>query len=385
MSKPLQVLLVEDDEFDEKLFRQLIRRSDELYCEITNGRTLAEASRQLQDTPVDLVVLDLNLPDSRGIATFQALHAAFNGPILIYSGTNDLELTQAALKLGAQDFLVKGEADTHSLSRAMLFAAERGKRLEVERSLASRNRELNLLFQVHEMLLPELSSHAFPSGAASAAVFPAERASGDYCDLIPLPDSRLLCCVADVSGHGLRASQLMLTARATIRALSQSIHDPGELIEAAGALLGRDFPLGSFVTTFLAVIDGHSGTMTWCGAGHEGFLIHSDGSEPVSLAPCTAPIGLMHLAGLDPAQSTVVQLEPGDLLFVPTDGVFEALDDQSRAFGLKRMLQRVQELHRETPETLIRRMCDTIEEFCNGQALADDMTMVCARPLDFTQ
>jgi serine phosphatase RsbU (regulator of sigma subunit) len=381
MTNPLKVLLVEDDEFDERMFRQLVRRSDELSCEVVIASTLQLALQNSEQSPPDLVVLDLNLPDSRGITTFQKLHESFPGPILIYSGTTDLALTQLALKQGAQDFLVKGEADTIRLSRAMLFAAERGKRLEVERSLASRNRELNLLFQVHEMLLPELSAHQFPGGSAAAAVFPAERASGDYCDLLPLDDSRLLCCVADVSGHGLRASQLMLTARATFRALATTIHDPAELMIAAGDLLGRDFPLGSFVTTFLAVIDSEAGSMTYCAAGHEGFLIRAADADVISLSPQTVPIGLMHLANLDAPETQTVQLNRGDVLFVPTDGVFEAMRGDEAIYGQQRMLQRITELRDLSPEDLIRKMCATIREFCAGTPLADDMTMVCAKPI----
>ncbi|MFZ9089710.1 MAG: PP2C family protein-serine/threonine phosphatase, partial [Planctomycetaceae bacterium] len=88
-----------------------------------------------------------------------------------------------------------------------------------------------------------------------------------------------------------------------------------------------------------------------------------------------------HLANLDAPETQTVQLNRGDVLFVPTDGVFEAMRGDEAIYGQQRMLQRITELRDLSPEDLIRKMCATIREFCAGTPLADDMTMVCAKPI----
>jgi len=125
------VLLVEDNDADARLVEFLFRQVRQAEVEIVHVQRLREALNILRDQPFDALLLDLNLPDSRGLEGLGRLYSGFPLlPIVVFTGTEDEELGREAVRGGAQDYLVKGEVDGWSLWRSLVFAAER-KRAEL--------------------------------------------------------------------------------------------------------------------------------------------------------------------------------------------------------------------------------------------------------------
>ncbi len=129
-NEQIKVLLIEDDPGDADLLQEMLcggrTRSFDLVC----TPRLSAGLERLDGRNVDVVLLDLLLPDSRGYDTFTKVHAqAPNVPIVVLTGLGDEGLARKALQEGAQDYLVKGQVDTTSLVRAMRYAMER-KRVE---------------------------------------------------------------------------------------------------------------------------------------------------------------------------------------------------------------------------------------------------------------
>src|SRR5689334_20696397 len=124
--EPVRVLLVEDNPGDVRLFRELLRETGAAGFEIEVSGRLADAGARVAQGGIGLVLLDLSLPDSRGIETFQALHrAAPDIPVIVLSGLTNEAVAVQAVHEGAQDYLVKGVGDGHLLLRAMHYAIER--------------------------------------------------------------------------------------------------------------------------------------------------------------------------------------------------------------------------------------------------------------------
>jgi len=124
----IHILLLEDDGATSDLVRRLLARAlgTDTHT-VTTVRLLADA-RQRIGPEYDVVLSDLNLPDSRGLATFHALHdVAQDVPIVVFSGLNDRQLALDAIHLGAADFYLKDQLQGETLARALLFAIVRGK------------------------------------------------------------------------------------------------------------------------------------------------------------------------------------------------------------------------------------------------------------------
>ena len=145
MSEKLRILVVEDNPADTDLIPEMLPAS----FQIESVARLAAALTRLESKGIDLVLLDLGLPDSQGLQTLHHLrHAAPDIPVIVLTGTDDHELGVAAVREGAQDYLVKGQINGSLLARAARYALERQKAAEALRqqteALRTRNHELTL-------------------------------------------------------------------------------------------------------------------------------------------------------------------------------------------------------------------------------------------------
>ena len=136
--RPVHILLVEDNRGDARLIREMLAEAGAARFELTQAGRLDEALKCLDRASVDVVLLDLGLPDSQGLDSFSRLHReAPEAPVLVLTGLDDEELATKAVRAGAQDYLVKGQLDGHLVARAIRYAIER-QRVEVALSRKAR-------------------------------------------------------------------------------------------------------------------------------------------------------------------------------------------------------------------------------------------------------
>jgi two-component system sensor histidine kinase UhpB len=133
----IKILLIEDNPGDARLIREMLAEAEAGSFTLEWVSTLSEGLQRLDEGQMDLVLLDLGLPDSRGLETFAKAQAhAPEIPFVLLTGLDDATLALTAMRQGAQDYLVKGSTDGNTLLRAMRYATERkaaAKALEIER------------------------------------------------------------------------------------------------------------------------------------------------------------------------------------------------------------------------------------------------------------
>jgi signal transduction histidine kinase/DNA-binding response OmpR family regulator len=123
---PLKILLVEDNPGDARLIREMLAKAGTDFFTIEWSPTLAAGLERLSRSQIDLVLLDLGLPDSLGLDTFIKAYAhAPQVPFVVLSGLSDESLALTAVRQGAQDYLFKDETDSDQLLRAIRYATER--------------------------------------------------------------------------------------------------------------------------------------------------------------------------------------------------------------------------------------------------------------------
>jgi len=153
---PIRALLIEDNPGDARLILEMLREAGAGSASVALSRAdhLAGGLERLADSDVDLVLLDLSLPDSRGLETFEAVHsAAPHVPVVVLSGLDDEALALRAVHEGAQDYLVKGQVDGGTVLRSMRYAIER-KRLEAARADLERQRDEFFSSVSHDLRTP---------------------------------------------------------------------------------------------------------------------------------------------------------------------------------------------------------------------------------------
>ncbi|MFI5322113.1 MAG: response regulator [Thermodesulfobacteriota bacterium] len=150
---PVKTLLIEDNESYSKLVKKKLGSATNTLFKIECVNTLARGIEVLECNNIDVVLLDLQLPDSEGLESFTELHKRFPGiPVIVLTGVNDEELAVKAVQLGAQDYLIKGEVDINQLTRSIRYALER------QREINSRTKIEQALFEEKERLAVTLSS-----------------------------------------------------------------------------------------------------------------------------------------------------------------------------------------------------------------------------------
>src|SRR6202047_906905 len=133
--KALQVLVVEDNAGDARLLRQMFSKEESGSFELTHLLRMSEAVIHLAKGGVDIILLDMGLPDGHGLDTVRRAHAAAPGvPLIVITGLDDEALVADAMKEGAQDYLIKGQIENRALPRALRHAIERH-RMQTETDL----------------------------------------------------------------------------------------------------------------------------------------------------------------------------------------------------------------------------------------------------------
>ncbi|HEY2596790.1 MAG TPA: HAMP domain-containing sensor histidine kinase [Chloroflexota bacterium] len=153
---PIRTLLIEDNPGDARLIREMLRDAGGAANSIvvSVADRLSDGLQHLHEQGADLVLLDLSLPDSTGLATFDTLHAAApTTPVVVLSGLADESVAVNAVHHGAQDYLVKGQVDGGAILRSMRYAIER-QRLEAARAELERQRDEFFSSVSHDLRTP---------------------------------------------------------------------------------------------------------------------------------------------------------------------------------------------------------------------------------------
>ena len=120
------LLLVEDNPADVRLLREMFHEQNSLRTELTQVETMREAEKHLAGGAVDIILLDLGLPDAQGLESIRRARAvAPHVPLVVLTSLDDESLAAQAFHAGVQDYLIKGQIDARGLLRALRYAVER--------------------------------------------------------------------------------------------------------------------------------------------------------------------------------------------------------------------------------------------------------------------
>ncbi len=146
--KHIKVLLIEDNPGDAQLIKEMLAEARGIVFDLKCAEKLSTGLERISMGGIDVILLDLSLPDSQGFETFVKVYSQIpNMPVIVLSGLDDEELAVKAVQEGAQDYLVKGQVDSNLLVRSIRYAIER-KQSEYRTRIALKEKEV-LLKEVH--------------------------------------------------------------------------------------------------------------------------------------------------------------------------------------------------------------------------------------------
>ena len=273
-----------------------------------------------------------------------------------------------------------GSFDSFDEQLLQAFASHAATALERAKLLddARRSNELKISIEVGRSIqtgfLPS-SLPQIPGYEVAAWWEPAEAVGGDYYDLIHLPDGRLGLVVADVSGHGVGPSLIMASVRAMLHVLSRTRSSPDQILSLLSESITPDLHEGRFITFLMVALDPVRHELSFANAGHGPALhFHRATGEFEILDSTGMPIGFTDDYAVP--QGPMIDLEPGDLLLLATDGAIELRNDRDEMFGRHRLEQVVRENSHLPAADLISRIRRAITSFHSKQHPPDDVTVL---------
>ncbi|KAA0092801.1 response regulator [Mycolicibacterium sp. P1-18] len=322
-TRPLSVLLVEDDRGDALLVEELVVDAD-IDIRLFWAPSMAEAEVELTTRRPDCVLLDLNLPDANGIAALDRVTKCDPAiPIVVLTGLNDEHFGVSALASGAQDYLVKGRVEAEMLRRALLYAIER-KRAEITSAdLRSSQLRAQENSRLERGLLPSPLLLDDPGVDIVAKYRPSRKNAllgGDFYDFVQTPDRTVHVMVGDVAGHGPDEAALGVALRIGWRALTFAGLRGNERMRQLERILRAESP-GSriFATVLSLAFSPDDRSFTAVRAGHPGMLVHGPDSVEWLEPPAGPALGL----GSSNWPLSELELPAGHGLLMLTDGLFE--------------------------------------------------------------
>ena len=242
--------------------------------------------------------------------------------------------------------------------------------LEKERTRA----ELALAGRIQVSALPKDYPDR-PEFDLAASMFPAKGVGGDFYDFFMIDDDHLGLVIADVSGKGVPAALFMMVSSALIRHSSTGEYSPAKILYAANEQICARNPEEMFVTVWLGILEISTGRLTAANAGHEYPMLKKAGKQFEMLKDRHGlVIGAMGGARY---RDYVLQLEPGEKLFVYTDGVAEAVNSSMEQFGTDRILETLHRFGNRSPKVIVAAMNRAVKEFGGDEPQFDDVTMLC--------
>lgn len=241
-----------------------------------------------------------------------------------------------------------------------------------EKQLRQFEQELEMARKIQRQLLPKEK----PSVAGfdiAGTTHAAKVVGGDYFDFIKLKDERWAIALGDVSGKGIPAAMLMSNLQATLR--NQALTTPSirECISNANDLLYLNTESNKFVTLFYGVLDPNSKKFAYVNAGHNfPFLMNKDGAFK-TLETGGVVLGMLPNCPYDKDE---LQLNPGDILLIYSDGVTEAENQMEQLFGEEQLQMCIRENQDRNAEQILANINQAIKAFSGPKDQDDDITMI---------
>jgi sigma-B regulation protein RsbU (phosphoserine phosphatase) len=239
--------------------------------------------------------------------------------------------------------------------------------------------ELNIAREIQQGLLPE-KLPSIPGFDIAALTIPSKEVGGDYYDVITRKNGEYIFAIGDVAGKGMPAALLMASVQAALRALSPLCTSISETTAQINDLACDNIRGGTrFITFFWGILDRQTGQFRFTNAGHNPpYLLRKNGTIE-ELQDGGLILGVFKTT--TPYVESSVTLSPGDVLVMYTDGVSEAMNQQSEQFTEERLLSILKESTKLSAQEIIKSVQKALESHTQGTLQSDDITMLVLKAL----
>ena len=320
------------------------------------------------------------------------LTKSITAPLLVVSDAA-LALSHGNLNTLMLDNIAQRNDELGVLSRVFQEMARKvlGQKQELEETVAQRTLELKdknrLLESAQKVIENELHvAHSLQQAilpcyfpklgdfTASAIMRPAQQLAGDFYDFIDLGNGRIGILIADVADKGVASAFFMAFCSTVIHMVAEALVSPVQVLTEANRRIHASNPMELFVTVFYGVLDTRTGRFTYANGGHLAPYLFSTVKPPKKL-PRTKGMALGVIGDAEFGES-YLDIEPGDLLFMYSDGITEAFNEEGQGFGDVNLTKSLMVVAEYEPEAIIHYLVNAVKTFEGNTPQSDDLTAI---------
>lgn len=397
-----KILVVDDNETNRDLLSRQVAAQGYQAVTAANGQ---QAMEMIATGVYDLILLDIMMPEINGYQVLQWIRDSSwrHTPVIVISALDEIDSVVKCIEMGAEDYLSKPFNPT--LLKARLGACLEQKRFRDRESqyldqLAEANQqitnlnqqlqaensrlsaELEVTHRLQTMLLPkEKELNLIDDLEIAGFMQPAEEVGGDYYDVLQHNQNRVTIGIGDVTGHGLESGVLMLMVQTAVRTLMENNEtDPKKFFEVLNRTIYKNVQrMNSDKNLTLCLIDYDRGRLSLSGQHEEMVVVRSGGTvERIDTIDLGFPIGLEETIE-DFVFQVEVDLSPGDVAILYTDGITEAENDLGVQYGLDRLCQVVKQNWHQSAHEIRKLVIADVRSHIGVQKIYDDITLVVLR------
>ena len=364
-------LMLLDKKRDSQNFLTLIRKADESKVDLPfkldsqlTGWMILNKSPLISNNLSNDKRFSLGHPGESIIKSLISVPLLMKGDLIgilnVFNKKDGCEFTHEEERL----LSIIGAQSAHVIENARLYEA--GKKLEFMQEELERAAEIqkNLL----PAKLPLIDGYDF-----YAVNIPAKEVGGDYYDFINVNDNLLAFCLGDVSGKGLPAALLMSNLQATLRSQILFGLSCRQAISRSNLLLYQSIDAAKFVTLFLGIIEHSTNKLKFCNAGHNYPILISNDGEIKRLKEGGIILGCLPNF---PYSEGEIELRDGDMLFVFSDGITEAMNSKKEEYGEEQLIEELLIIKNNSCREIAQKILMSVKTHIKDEPQYDDITLL---------
>jgi serine phosphatase RsbU (regulator of sigma subunit) len=338
LNRTWKILAIDDSKLNRAVIRKTLSQLNVVIDEASDGLEGLEAMKKEN---YDLVLVDIIMPNLDGFGFLSRVkeHTGENFiPVILMTGTDDLNSKIKGLRIGADDFLLKPLNEKELVARVLSLLRLKWTHDELYQKNKQIKKEMEIAKRVQQYIIPKDFSHInYP--VISGRYLPIEDIGGDFFDCYQLPDNKYGFLIADVVGHGIPAALIMTMSKMIFNVYSTDCDTPDKMMDVANRNIRGLLLDNQYVTSFYIIYDNNSKRIHFTNAGHVKVLyFRASKNRMLGLDSDGFFLGI---SDQNNYEAKSIPVEEGDRIFLYTDGITEIKNNEDEEYGEKRLAKSI--------------------------------------------
>ena len=372
---PWKILVIDDS----KLNRAIVKKTlGNLNIKIDEAKDGLEALEILEKKSYDLILVDIVMPRLDGfgfLSRFKGKESEGKDftPVILMTGSDDLNSKIKGLQIGADDFLLKPLNEKELVARVISLLRLKSAHAELYQKNQLIEQELEAAKQIQKYIIPKDFSHiSYPK--ISGTYLPIEDIGGDYFDTYQISDNKYGFLIADVTGHGIPAALVMSMSKMIFSIYAPRYESTREYLAAMNSQMRSLLMAGQYITGFYVIYDDEAKTITYTNAGHtKALYFRASTGKVLALDTYGLFVGISDEVEYEEKS---IAVQPGDRLFLYTDGISEIKNEEREEFGVQRLAKFIKKNNDCSGDAFCEDLLEDVESFVPLGERDDDVAFL---------